>query len=175
MAPSPNDTVVLLSSDHQRFVVEKNIINKSIVIKNIIEELNGAADSDDPQDLEGEQIEIPVGNVRSSVMTKIIEWCKHHRNTTFPDDDFDEPNKSTPIDDWDKKFLEVDQDMLYEIILAANYLNIQPLLDAGCKVVAEMIKGKGVVEIRNTFNIVNDFSPEEEEAIRKENEWAEDR
>lgn len=28
-------------------------------------------------------------------------------------------------------------------------------------------------EIRTTFNIVNDFTPEEEEQIRKENEWAE--
>jgi S-phase kinase-associated protein 1 len=36
-----------------------------------------------------------------------------------------------------------------------------------------MIKGKSVEEIRKTFNIVNDFTPEEEEAIRKENEWAE--
>ncbi len=32
-----------------------------------------------------------------------------------------------------------------------------------------MIKGKSVEEIRKTFNIVNDFTPEEEEQIRKEN------
>jgi S-phase kinase-associated protein 1 len=38
-----------------------------------------------------------------------------------------------------------------------------------------MIKGKSVEEIRKTFNIVNDFTPEEEEQIRKENEWCEDR
>ena len=40
---------------------------------------------------------------------------------------------------------------------------------------ANMIKGKSVEEIRKTFNIVNDFSPEEEEQIRKENDWCEDR
>lgn len=34
-----------------------------------------------------------------------------------------------------------------------------------------MIKGKTVEEIRKTFNIKNDFTPEEEETIRKENEW----
>lgn len=39
----------------------------------------------------------------------------------------------------------------------------------GCKTVANMIKGKSVEEIRKTFNIVNDFTPEEEEQIRKEN------
>lgn len=38
-----------------------------------------------------------------------------------------------------------------------------------------MIKGKTPEEIRRLFNIQNDFSPEEEAQIRKENEWAEDR
>jgi S-phase kinase-associated protein 1 len=38
-----------------------------------------------------------------------------------------------------------------------------------------MIKGKSPEEIRKTFNIPNDFTPEEEDQIRRENEWAEDR
>ena len=58
---------------------------------------------------------------------------------------------------------------------AANYMDIKPLLDVGCKTVANMIKGKSPEEIRKTFNIQNDFTPEEEEQIRRENEWAEDR
>jgi hypothetical protein len=35
--------------------------------------------------------------------------------------------------------------------------------------------GKSPEEIRKTFNIVNDFTPEEEEQVRRENEWCEDR
>ncbi|KAG8819202.1 E3 ubiquitin ligase complex SCF subunit scon-3 [Serendipita sp. 411] len=65
--------------------------------------------------------------------------------------------------------------MLFEIILAANHLDIKPLLDVGCKTVANMIKGKSPEEIRKLFNIVNEFTPEEEAQIKKENEWAEDR
>lgn len=41
--------------------------------------------------------------------------------------------------------------------------------DVGCKTVANMIKGKTPEEIRKLFNIVNDFTPEEEAQIRKEN------
>ena len=87
--------------------------------------------------------------------------------------------------------MQVDQEMLFEIILvcrgsrlscdlqlthgqAANYLDIKPLLDVGCKTVANMIKGKSPEEIRKTFNIQNDFTPEEEDQIRRENEWAEE-
>lgn len=32
-----------------------------------------------------------------------------------------------------------------------------------------MIKGKTPEELRKHFNIVNDFTPEEEEAVRREN------
>jgi Skp1 family, dimerisation domain len=58
---------------------------------------------------------------------------------------------------------------------AAYALEIQPLVELCCKIVASMIKGKSAEEIRKTFNITNDFTPEEEEQIRRENEWAEDR
>lgn len=37
-----------------------------------------------------------------------------------------------------------------------------------------MIKGKSPEEIRKTFNIQNDFTQEEEDQIRRENEWAEE-
>jgi hypothetical protein len=47
-------------------------------------------------------------------------------------------------------------------------VDIKPLLDVGCKTVANMIKGKSPEEVRKTFNITNDFTPEEEDQIRRE-------
>jgi len=55
---------------------------------------------------------------------------------------------------------------------AANYLNIKDLLDVTCQAAADMIKGKTPDEIRKIFNIKNDFTPEEEEEIRRDNQWA---
>jgi S-phase kinase-associated protein 1 len=37
-----------------------------------------------------------------------------------------------------------------------------------------MCKGKTPEEIRVTFNIVNDFTPEEEKQVREENKWTEE-
>ncbi len=120
---------------------------------------------------------IPLPNVGANVLKKILEWSEHHRGDPLPvpEDEADNRKKSTDIDEWDQKFMQVDQEMLFEIILAANYLDIKALLDVGCKTVANMIKGKSPEEIRKTFNIQNDFTPEEEAQIRRENEWAEDR
>ena len=41
-------------------------------------------------------------------------------------------------------------------------MSLLPRSDVGCKTVANMIKGKTPEEIRKLFNIVNDFTPEEE-------------
>jgi S-phase kinase-associated protein 1 len=38
-----------------------------------------------------------------------------------------------------------------------------------------MIKGKNPEEIRNTFNIKNDLTSGEDEQIKKENEWCEEK
>jgi S-phase kinase-associated protein 1 len=54
---------------------------------------------------------------------------------------------------------------------AANFLNVQRLMDAGCRALADTIKDKSVEEMRAMFGIENDFTPEEEEEIKKQNAW----
>lgn len=164
-APATTDKLKLLSSDGLEKEVARDVAERSILIKNMLEDC-GPIDQ-----------AIPIPNVNGSVLAKVIEWCEHHKNDPAPtaDDETDSRKKSTDIEEWDQKFMQVDQEMLFEIILAANYLDIKPLLDVGCKTVANMIKGKSPEEIRKTFNIQNDFTPEEEDQIRRENEWAEDR
>ncbi|KAI8367989.1 E3 ubiquitin ligase complex SCF subunit sconC [Choanephora cucurbitarum] len=154
-------SVTLLSSDLEQFKVDKDVAERSVLIKNMLEDIG---DSDAP---------IPLPNVSSKVLTKVIEWCTHHRDDPVTQDD--QERRNTDIDEWDQKYMEVDQETLFDVILAANYLDIKPLLDVGCKTVANMIKGKSAEEIRRTFNITNDFTPDEEAQIKKENEWAEDR
>jgi len=159
------ETVILQSSDHVQQRVSRQVAERSILIKNMLED---CLEIKDP---------IPIPNVNDAVLTKVLEWCEQHKNDPVPltEEDTDTRKKSTDIEEWDQKFMQVDQEMLFEIILAANYLDIKPLLDVGCKTVANMIKGKSPEEIRKTFNIQNDFSAEEEDQIRRENEWAEDR
>ncbi|KAF4368553.1 hypothetical protein CsatB_027600 [Cannabis sativa] len=141
--------IILISSDGESFEVEEAIAIQSQTIKHMIED--GCADNG-----------IPLPNVTSKILTLVIEYCKKHADSS----------NSTDLQSWDANFVKLDQATLFELILSANYLNIANLLDLTCQTVADMIKGKTPEEIRKLFNIKNDFTPEEEEAIRKENQWA---
>ncbi|KAF0549644.1 E3 ubiquitin ligase complex SCF subunit sconC [Gigaspora margarita] len=155
---SENETITLKSCDGIEFHIDARIANRYTLLNN----WNG-----------GESACIP--NVNGKVLEKVLEWCEHHINDPQLNcGDDDSRRRNTIIEEWDENFLSCDQDMLFEIILAANYLEIKPLLDLGCKTVANMMKSKSPEEIRSAFNIDNDYTPEEEEQFRKENEWAED-
>merc|ERR1712216_163498 len=107
---------------------------------------------------------IPVPNVSSKILAKVIEYSKYHVDNS-PEAEGENKAPEEEIKTWDTKFVEVEQSTLFELILAANYLNIKSLLDLTCRTVASMIKGKTPEEIRKTFSIRNDFTPEEEEEV----------
>ncbi|RVW38586.1 SKP1-like protein 1A [Vitis vinifera] len=148
-------TITLRSSDGEAFDLEEVVAVESQTIKHMIED--GCADN-----------AIPLPNVTSKILAKVIEYCKKHVESPKAE----EHAVNDELKAWDADFVKVDQATLFDLILAANYLDIKSLLDLTCQTVADMIKGKTPEEIRKTFNIKNDFTPEEEEDVRRENQWA---
>ncbi|XP_074557246.1 SKP1-like protein 1B [Curcuma longa] len=155
--------ITLRSSDGEVFEVEEAVAMESQTIKHMIED--DCADNG-----------IPLPNVSSRILAKVVEYCKKHVDAAASKSSSEDAAGSGISDEdlksWDAEFVKVDQATLFDLILAANYLNIKGLLDLTCQTVADMIKGKTPEEIRKTFNIKNDFSPEEEEEVRRENQWA---
>ncbi|XP_050219476.1 SKP1-like protein 1 [Mercurialis annua] len=143
--------ITLQASDGQTFEVEEAVALVSETIRFMIED--GCAEN-----------VIPVPNVTGKILSLVIVYAKKHNETTAADDE--------DIKNWDADFLKVDQKVLFDLIMAANYLNMKALLDLTCQAVADMIKGKTTEEIRQKFNIANDFTKEEEEEVRRENQWA---
>ena len=160
-------SIKLQSSDGETFPVDVDIAKKSVTIRTMLEDLG--------MDEEDDEI-VPLPNVNASILKKVIAWATYHKDDPpVPEDDENKEKRTDDNSTWDTDFLKVDQGTLFELILAANYLDIKGLLDVTCKTVANMIKGKTPEEIRKTFNIKNDFTPAEEEQIRKENEWCEEK
>ncbi|KAK6120870.1 hypothetical protein DH2020_045384 [Rehmannia glutinosa] len=131
--------ITLMSSDGEAFEVETAVALEARTLQHMIEDK--CADNS-----------IPVHNVTSKILAKVLEYCKRHVDAAAKAKRGRRSRKGC--------------------IPAANYLEIKNLLDLTCQTVADMIKGKTPEEIRKTFNIRNDFTADEEEEVRRENTWA---
>lgn len=103
--------------------------------------------------------------VTISTMKDVISWCDDYLSDPSSYDDVKRVKLPKKYDDM---FSALPQSDLFNLILASHALEIKPLLDTTCLYMATIIKGKTSEEIRKQFGIKNDFTPEEEELIRKE-------
>jgi S-phase kinase-associated protein 1 len=152
--------ITLVSSDGDKYQISEKAARRSQLIKGIIDDY-----PDDP--------EVPLHNVKSHILQKIIAYLEYYKDAEpkeiekpLPSNNFNEC-----VEAWDYQFIDLELDLIFEIILAANYMDIKPLMELASSKVASIIKGKSPEEIRKTFNIQNDFTPEEEAQIREENQW----
>lgn len=136
--------VKLLSSDSQLFTVAEPVARRSGVISAVLEDV-GARDP------------IPLLNVTATVLKKVgrrlprqvkkvsddrthniqvIEYCEYHQNDPMPPPDGEWNSGTTDlsvrrkivISDWDAEYIDCEQELLFEIIQAASYLDIKTLL-----------------------------------------------
>jgi len=124
---------------------------------------------------EGEDLKIPFQLATEKVLKKCVEFCEYYiHNNDRPQ--FDYPLKRGKtfddyVSDWYKTFYKMSEKEIVQMMNVANFLNIQPLLQITGAKLAHLCKLKGTPEIRELFGVESDFTPEEEEAIQKENEY----
>jgi S-phase kinase-associated protein 1 len=154
-------TIRLVSQESDSYEV-------SLIAAKISELLKNCMDAD-PQ-----AQEIQLSNIKSSILARIVDYLQHH--ISEPMFEIEKPlisnNMKDIVQEWYANFVLVDQDVLFDLVLAASFLDIPPLLDLTCATIASTIKGKTSLEIRRQFQIDN-FIPEEPQ-VRGEAKWAED-
>jgi S-phase kinase-associated protein 1 len=151
-------TVKLVVYDNENdstiFNVSKDVVSLSATMKMQLEEIS--------------EDEIPITKVQSKTMKHIIDWCTNYLT-------LDHKNIKPELSDYDKKFCSsMTKEELFSVIEACDYLDIKTLFHVTCRYVGESLRDLSVEQIRELFGVVNDFSPEEEEQLRKENAWLED-
>ena len=156
------DSVTVVVVDGTKVVIPLEVANKSKMIRNLI------------SDIGIDQLcDIPLAGISLEVCQKVVEYMTMHRMDPDPAEDEDPRTRRTDnITDADRAFANVDLRFLFEIILAANYMDVRGLLDLMCKTFANMVKGKDPKAIRELFGAESDFTKEEIEAVLRENEWA---
>ncbi len=152
--------ITLVSSDGEKVEISSKAVQLSTLVKGIIE--------DYPDDAE-----VPLNNVKSNILKKIKEYLDYYETHEIKEIERPLPSQNFKecVSEWDFNYINVDIDLIFDLILGANYMDIKPLLELASAKVASIIKGKNTEEIRKTFNISNDFTPEEEQQILEENKW----
>lgn len=123
--------------------------------------------------------EIKIEGIEKATMDSIIEYLNYYSN-------IDPPNIESPLvkpdlqstlakeneDNFSFNFIQnFNMDFLANLCLAAELLEINPLLDLCCAKIAYMCKDKDETAILKNFGIKSVFTAEEKEEIRNENEW----
>lgn len=146
--------------------VPQAVAKMSTLVATTIDDDDGDDEDDEDEEMDRE---IPLPNVKDIVLKKVIEYCTHY-TTVEAMAPIQTPLKSSKIEDlvqpWYAEFVRIDQSLLFELVTAANFMDIKPLLDLTCLAVSVLIKGKTASELRTIFNITNEFSPEEEAQVR---------
>lgn len=91
--------IKLQSSDGEVFEVDVEIAKCSVTIKTMLEDLG--------MDEDEEEV-VPLPNVNSAILRKVIQWATYHKDDPPPPEDDENKEKRTDdISSWDADFLKV--------------------------------------------------------------------
>jgi len=107
-------------------------------------------------DTSASSLDIP--GVSGPILEKVVEYVNHHKGVEPPI--IEKPLRSKVLKDvcqdkWDAEYIDKigeNRQNLYDLILAANYMDIKSLLHLGCAKVASLIKGQPLEKIKEILD-----------------------
>jgi len=135
----------LTSKDKKEFPVERKHAFISTLVKTSLE-------NDDTSQ------EVPIPGVAGPILALVVEYMGHHKGAEPPL--VEKPLRSKLMKDvvsdkWDAEFIDKigeNRQQLYDLILAANYMDVKSLLHLGCAKVASLIKGQPLEKIKEILD-----------------------
>jgi S-phase kinase-associated protein 1 len=111
----------------------------------------------------------------------VIHWLKHYHGTwtgcivdgkismELPRPLKVDQDLKDLFNEFDYNFTQaLDVKAIFSVMLTANALDIHPLLHLMSATIASKVKGKTPEQIRQTFNMSEDFTPQEEDQAKRE-------
>jgi len=153
----PSDQFFLAGQDGTRYMISRRAALLSGLISHALE-------------AEPDTEELPLPAISAALAVKFLEYLEYHA---------DVPPRALPrpvatdslqhiVDEYDWAFLsESSQEMLFELLLVANYFAVPSLSALVLAHIASMMYLKPAHEIQSLFNIRTDATPEEAQAIAK--------
>ena len=155
---SDNDTkdykfVILKSNDNLELRIAKNAAKAMTFIQPLL---------DDDSDNEDEEIsEVPIQKVRGKILAKVVDFCNQHYKDPMPE--IMTPIRSCDIEElvpaWYANYIkEMDWKCLQELVLAAHFMDVTPLIRLSVLAVSLHINMKTVDEIKTLLAITYDMN-----------------
>lgn len=144
-------TLTLESCDKQKITIDSKSAERSSLLKEVLNDYS-------------EDKDITIADVKGDILKKCVEYLTHYKDTE--PSEIPKPLPSANLldvtNEWDVAFINgIDLDSTFDLINAANYMDIKPLLDLSCAKIASIMKGKSAEEIRSIFNIECDLTEDE--------------
>ena len=149
--------IIIISSELIKIPIKLSAAKKSKFIYNYINDYPNS--------------ELYLKDIRHPIIKKIKKYLEHYMYKTPKKIEMPLPNKDFKdcIDKWDYDFINCDIETLLELMVAANFLDINSLLDLTSAKIASLIKGKNPDEIRRILNMENDIDEIEEQVNNEKN------
>lgn len=149
----------LLSTDGKRFRISEKAVRLSIVIRELLDNCTSAATAGNGDE------QFYKGECDGDTLALVVSWLEHHKDDQAGgfvemDEKFEETQawdefREGELPAWDNDFFSrIDLNTgLWELLRAANFLDIKNLQAYASKVIAKQVEGKSVEEMRQIFGI----------------------
>lgn len=143
--------------DDTTIEVPADIARKSAIVATMMDDLICCTDE------AGVENPLPIPHVSRVILLKVFEYCKYHHEN--PDGSTEEQRqqrrKERRLDDiseWDAEFCDVaDEETVFLLLEAANFLEIPALLDLATKTVAIILRGMTPEQICQKYGITEEW------------------
>jgi S-phase kinase-associated protein 1 len=146
-----------LSKEDVEFIVPLEVAKMSELVSSMVDEASDDEDNDDDYDDNDHEttsgiIKVPLLNVSTRVLQQVLDFCTHYHTVEAMPWIEKGPLRSTNLADlippWYATFVnDMDKEELFQLLLAANYMNIEALLNLTGPAIASRIMGKSVCKI----------------------------
>lgn len=156
-----SSSLVIETNDGQIFEVDREVACRSDLFRNLLlhtgdkeekEEAQEGSTKKDPSTKDDSSGKVPsfvCKKVDGPTMKRVLEWLVQHKTDTEVITAHDMAFKERPLDTWDAAFFrDLPYEELADLIIAANYLDINNLMYYTAKAIAANMAGMSTVQMR---------------------------
>jgi S-phase kinase-associated protein 1 len=130
------------------------------------------------KDFEGDVINLPIEDFEEKIILLIVAYLEHWQGES--PSEIEKPLKSKHMkentDEWSAEFIDgLNLVEIADLAVAANFMEINPLLELACAKIASLGKDKSDEELFSEYGIDPGlYTESEKEKIRLEHKWLEE-